>query len=104
MYAIGAKEKENGEEPALSKAAFAGAHDMKEKDIVDEIEFKASLPLREVKRIVGRKLVKGTAFLCSIYSVHLRNLSKKRELGVEKDLSKKVDFNRADPLCSVRRD
>lgn len=60
----------------------AGGHNMEEEHIVDESESATSFTLSNIKRISMSKLVKETAFLCSVFDMNFKNVVEKHNHGV----------------------
>lgn len=73
----------------LERGASADPDNMKEADIVDEIELTTSRTLSKTKKTAMSKLVKEISSLCSIHKVNFKYL-KMHEFGAGADLSAKV--------------
>lgn len=78
-----------------------GAYDVKEKDIVDEINPAASSNHSDERRMAMTKLVKGIPSFCSNYTEYLRKSADKHVFSVEKDFGWRLDFFSV--RCSVHR-
>lgn len=96
------KKRKTGMSP-LKTGAMADAHDMKEGNIVNEINPAASSILRKRRRTAMGVRFSKMAPLRSLHEVSFRNLVEEHENGVGEELSRKANFVMLDPFRSVRR-
>lgn len=83
--------------PAGNKSQ-AGAHQMKDEDIVDGPKPTASSHVNENGRTAMGQLVKVTALLCFVYDVDYRNFVDGHEVDIGEDPSGTFDFVLTHPL------
>lgn len=76
----------------LETEAIADANDMREDDIVDEIELTEISTLSKKWKSAITKRFKETASLCSSYEEYSRTLAEEPELSVREDLSGEMAF------------
>lgn len=76
--------------------AGSSAHGLKNDDVKDEVRSIAFLTLSKDMKATISNLIKEIAPVRTMYHAYIKNLAKKRELGVEQNLNRKVDFVLAD--------
>lgn len=78
--------------PSMETEPEIGAHDINERDIVDETKSAVLLTLTEKKKTVMSKLLKAMTLLCFIYDIDFKKLVKKSNSGIGEVVSVDVDI------------